>query len=239
VPGIHRKEGLSMNKAGLSGSVGAGGDNYQIDVWLVQRMLNDALPRRPAHRLSGICGPETVDRIKRFQRRFMRRPDGRVDVNGPTYLRLLRLHPGKNWRGHAARWDHSKKIESLHRVMRPRVEDVLEQLWLKDFQPKIHYGWRSLRQQADIVARGRSRVTFSFHNVQMNDGTPSSYAADIIDRRWGWEQQAMDSGFWTALGDAAKTADLYWGGNWGRPDYAHVQYWNDGKLKEFKEEAGL
>jgi len=40
---------------------------------------------------------------------------------------------------------------------------------------------------------------------------PNSYAADIIDKRWGWKKEAETNGFWTVLGEEAKERGLVWG----------------------------
>ena len=79
----------------LSGSVGSGGRNRFGDVLAVQTLLNKFIvvgsltgvePLAP----SGSVDSRTVSAIRAFQRQFvrMRRPDGRVDPNGPT-LRAL------------------------------------------------------------------------------------------------------------------------------------------------------
>lgn len=70
----------------LRGSVGLGGRNWQPDVVVVQRLLERAhVSPGP---VDGRCGRLTMQAIERFQNAFMRRPDGRVDVNGPTLRRL-------------------------------------------------------------------------------------------------------------------------------------------------------
>ena len=71
---------------GLRGSVGLGGRNWQPDVVIVQRLLERAeVSPGP---VDGRCGRLTMQAIERFQHGFLRRPDGRVDVNGPTLRRL-------------------------------------------------------------------------------------------------------------------------------------------------------
>jgi hypothetical protein len=46
------------------------------------------------------------------------------------------------------------------------------------------------------------------------------YAVDIVDRRFGWDAKP---GFWTALGRATKKHGCAWGGDWKKPDVAHVE----------------
>ncbi|WP_346839063.1 hypothetical protein [Microbulbifer sp. SAOS-129_SWC] len=79
--------------AELTASVGAKGRNFPADVRLVQELLNRAT-RVPWALLAvdGLIGPRTIERIKRFQHRVagFARPDGRVDVSGRTWSRLVR-----------------------------------------------------------------------------------------------------------------------------------------------------
>lgn len=70
----------------LNGSVGLGGRNRKADVVTVQRALLDAAVAPGP--IDGVCGRQTIQAIERFQATVMRRPDGRVDVNGPSWRRL-------------------------------------------------------------------------------------------------------------------------------------------------------
>ena len=90
------------------------------------------------------------------------------------------------------------------------------------------------------MAKGRSKVRFSFHNAQKKDGTPNAYAVDVIDRRWGWGDEAEAKGFWKALGRAGKAEGLYWGGDWRSfKDWAHLQLYPNRELSRVKKESGL
>ena len=144
-----------------------------------------------------------------------------------------------SWNGHAARWSQSKKLASLAFDFVGPVTLVLADLEDQGFQPKIHYGWRSVEQQAEIVAKGRSKVSFSFHNVSVDAATPAALAADIIDQRWAWGLSAQANGFWSALGEAAELYDLHWGGRWKSPDVAHVQLYDNSELARFRKDAGF
>ena len=62
--------------------------------------------------------------------------------------------------------------------------------------------------QRRLFEEGNSKVRFSFQNAQMKNGTPRAYAADVIDKRWGWGDEAAAQGFWDALGKAAKAESL-------------------------------
>jgi peptidoglycan L-alanyl-D-glutamate endopeptidase CwlK len=222
-------------------SVGRGGENLKTDTRRIQQLLNAVFPATPL-KVDKLCGPKTIRRIVRFQRRFLRKPDGRVDPGGRTLKRLNAAVPGmqQEWKGDSSRWSHEKKLASLDNRMRSKVERTLETLKGEGFRPKVFFAWRSLAVQHDLVLRGVSKARFSFHNAQKKDGTPSAYAADIIDRRWAWTKKAEKNGFWETLGRAAKQEGLYWGGNWRTfKDWAHVQYFPNRKLAEVKKESGF
>lgn len=72
--------------AALSASVGLGGINHRYDVMVVQRLLTQA-GCSPGP-IDGLCGRRTMAAIERFQHGLIAQPDGRVDVNGPTFRRL-------------------------------------------------------------------------------------------------------------------------------------------------------
>ncbi len=78
----------------ISGSVGQGGDNAGTDVEVVQSLLNG----KAASNLSvdRICGPRTVAAIKTYQAGFLPYPDGKIDVDGRTWGRLLNSPPASN-----------------------------------------------------------------------------------------------------------------------------------------------
>ena len=222
-------------------SVGRGGTNRKGDVRKIQKLLNAIFPATPL-KVDGLCGDKTIRRIERFQRRFMRSPDGRVDRSGRTLRRLNQAAPGLqlDWRGDSSKWSPEKKLQSLDRRMRPKVGRVTEALKAQGFRPKIVYAWRSVAVQQELVAKGRSRVRFSFHNAQKPNGSPRAYAADIIDRRWAWSAMAKANGFWEALGNAAKQEGLFWGGDWRSfKDWAHVQLHPNRMLAEVRRESGL
>lgn len=67
-------------------SVGQGGANRNKDVAVVQVLLR--LNGVDPGRVDGVCSDDTIDAITTFQMRFLRRPDGRVDVDGRTWKEL-------------------------------------------------------------------------------------------------------------------------------------------------------
>ena len=225
----------------ISGSVGRGGKNLKPDTRKIQRFLSEIFPATPLQ-ADGKVGRKTIRRIERFQRRFTQHPDGRVDPNGRTLKRLNAAAPAlqQDWRGDSSKWSEEKKLASLDSRMRAKTKRILALLRDKGFKPRIFFAWRSVAVQQELVANENSTVTFSFHNAQKKNGTPNAYAADIIDRRWAWTDAAADNGFWEALGRAAKTESLFWGGNWRNfKDWAHIQFFPNRHLSEIKKESGL
>ena len=238
-------------------SVGSGGKNDPKDVRRVQQLLNQQ-GTKPKLVVDGRIGPKTIQAIRDFQALFMQRPDGRVDVRGTTLRKLNQENFQRQsalaakkpatelpesrpeWSGDSSQWTSEKKLQSMNPQFRQKVKNVIAVLEEKNFRPRIFFGWRSIQVQAELKRQGRTRVDFSFHNAQKKDGTPNAYAADIIDRRWAWGQSAEDNGFWIALGEAAKTAGLYWGGDWTSfKDVAHIQYYPNSMLSQIRQESGF
>ena len=225
----------------INSSVGRGGKNLKPDTRKIQKILNEVFPATPLQ-VDGDVGQKTIRRIERFPRRFTQNPEGRVAPNGRPLTRLNNAAPGMqpDWRGDSSKWPEDKKLASLDSKMRAKTKRVLASLRDEGYKPKIFFAWRSVAVQQELVANGNSTVRFSFHNAQMKNGTPKAYAADIIDKRWAWTDAAEENGFWEALGRAAKTEDLFWGGNWRNfKDWAHIQLFPNRKLSEIKKESGL
>ena len=141
----------------------------------------------------------------------------------------------QDWRGNPQKWSQEKKLASLDPVLAEKVATILVNLSQRGFQPTIFYGWRDTKTQERLLAAGSSTVSFSFHNATQ-DGQPNSYAADIIDKRYWWENgtEAERNAFWKALGEEAKKLDLIWGGDWRFKDWAHVQLLKNSELATVK-----
>lgn len=79
---------FAINIPSISGSVGLGGSNLFNDVITVQTLLNN---HKANLDIDGISGPKTIEAIQKFQTDTFGwpNPDGRVDVNGQTWLALL------------------------------------------------------------------------------------------------------------------------------------------------------
>ena len=226
----------------LKGSVGMGGANSRDDVITIQTLLKKA-GSEPG-KIDGVCGTRTILAITNFQKKFLPAPDGRVDPGGATWRRLngIAATPPvlSQWSGDSSKWTQEKKLQSLDPGLRHKVQKVLDAVKAAGFQPKIFFGWRSVQVQEELFKQGNTKVHFSFHNAQKPDGTPNAFAADIVDQRWGWDDAAEANGFWTALGTAAKSVGLVWGGDWKDfPDVAHVQSRQNSELAVVKKESGL
>ena len=128
---------------------------------------------------------------------------------------------------------HRQALKDLHPVFRVKVDQLLLDLQLKGWQPVLVYGRRTEAQQRKLVAEGvggkRSwHVSSTFAYLPNSDralDVVRGCAADVIDRRWGWDGLCADKNykFWNDLGASAKALALEWGGDWKKRDVAHVQ----------------
>ena len=183
-----------------------------------------------------------------FQRRFLSQPDGRLDVDGRTWRMLCDACAAStapvaapaDWSGDSSQWPEEKKLASLDPAFRPKVERVLEKLRAAGFQPQVIFGRRSVAVRRQLKASGHSKIDFSFHNAQKRDGTPNSYAVDIVDKRWGWTPDAERNGFWAALERLGKAEGCVWGGDWTSfPDVAHLQDKPNSQLAMVRAASGV
>ena len=71
----------------ITNTVGRGGKNRKADVRKIQNALNQVVSGA-ALVVDGDCGSKTIARIEKFQRIFMRRPDGRIDPAGYEILQV-------------------------------------------------------------------------------------------------------------------------------------------------------
>jgi hypothetical protein len=129
-------------------------------------------------------------------------------------------------------WTQDQKLGSLEPSFRAKVERVLARLKAKGYSPKLDYGWRSVAYQQELVRKGVSKATFSWHNVTDSKGEPMALAADIIQTKPDWN---TSNPFWKAVGEAARAEGLVWGGDWtSLKDYPHVQMYPDALLASYK-----
>lgn len=75
----------------IQASAGLGSLHRPADVGIIQQLLTNA-GEHPGP-IDRRCGRLTISAIERFQRRVLRRPDGRVDVHGSTWRRLTTMSP--------------------------------------------------------------------------------------------------------------------------------------------------
>jgi hypothetical protein len=71
----------------ITGSVGQGGQNRARDVRIVYGLFNNILPTPLA--VSDQVSDELITAIRDFQSAFLSRPDGRIDVGGRTWGKLI------------------------------------------------------------------------------------------------------------------------------------------------------
>lgn len=95
--------------------------------------------------------------------------------------------------------------------------------------------WRSLEQQAELYARGRTspgkivtkaKPGQTYHNYMLADGTPSSLAFDIVPVVKGdlvWGTRGVDGALWDYVGAIGESVGLEWGGSWRFKDRPHFQ----------------
>jgi peptidoglycan L-alanyl-D-glutamate endopeptidase CwlK len=135
-----------------------------------------------------------------------------------------------------------KKLQSLKPELAHKLRPLLMGLRHRGFQPTVLSGWRPLAEQAHLYQQGATAQAFSLHNMQTPDGRPQAQAAEIVDARYGWTDEAQARGFWAALGEEARKYAMYWGGDAAdarRHDRARVQLQPDGELGRLRLEAGL
>jgi hypothetical protein len=145
----------------------------------------------------------------------------------------------------------TRAIEDLHPKFRDKITVLLTLLErdglntgvaATEWQPTIGNGYRSVSDQAQKYREGKSKVTLGFHNVVVgtsDNPRRASLAADIIDRRYSWNQvngsYDIPAEFFKAVGKYAKQLGLEWGGDFAQTDptwkeygmgwdVAHVQY---------------
>ncbi len=105
------------------------------------------------------------------------------------------------------------RLRLVATTLRPRIADLLHRLEVRGYRPLIAEDvWRSPERQRELHREGRSKVAWSFHCATNPDGTPGSLAVDIVDAGLGWD---AGRAFWIALGAAARTEGLNWGGYFG------------------------
>ena len=116
--------------------------------------------------------------------------------------------------------------------------------------------FRSLTEQAEKVAKGRSKVTFGNHGAMDAQGNRASQALDVIDKRYSYgnspssisqigEKATKDRAFlfWGDLGKFGKKHGFTWGGDYshkgnryqknGKPGPPNEMGWDPGHIEMF------
>ncbi len=125
----------------------------------------------------------------------------------------------------------------LHPTLATRLYSVLRDLKELGHNPVLTTGWRTQSEQAQLKAKGRSRVPWSFHQY-LAGKTPASMAVHVTDKNM-WPKgkyvapQNKNNKFWVDLEKSANRHGLYTGRQWKDPfDPAHVQLY-DNSLRKY------
>jgi hypothetical protein len=114
-----------------------------------------------------------------------------------------------------------KRLQLIHRNLRPKVAAVLSDLEGHNTQPVIDAKvWRKPSEQLALYRQGFSRVKYSYHNCTSRKGTPESMAADIVEARFLWDSPSW---FWLKLAASAKAHGLESGIYWGLTTFQRDQ----------------
>lgn len=145
---------------------------------------------------------------------------------------IAKVKSAINW----MQWTESQKLESLDPEFRKKVDKVIMDLKSQGYKPRVDFGWRDLAYQQELVKKGASKTTFSWHNVTNAKGEPAALAVDFIDnsvfKNKKWDDNAK---FWDDLGKAARKQGLIWGGDWKSfKDKPHLQMHDDKYLAAYK-----
>lgn len=139
----------------------------------------------------------------------------------------------------------NKGTNALHPEVQIDWEDIKEELRALGWQPRIVTAFRSLEEQAEKVAKGRSKVAYGFHGTMDENGNPASQALDIIDARYSYGNhpksiaaigkkatEDLARKFWGDLGSIAEDYGYRWGGMFGANGSAYYDF--DGSPSENK-----
>lgn len=112
----------------------------------------------------------------------------------------------EGWRKWAMGWSQQEKLDTLHPLLRSRVEAIFDDLRELGWAPEINYGWRHPAVQASLVAEGYTKTKWSYHGgVLTTPGlgwTAAALASDIYLP--GAKDDAERARFYTALKTTAE-----------------------------------
>ena len=96
-------------------------------------------------------------------------------------------------------------LDLLLPSFRAKVVAMLIELVSTGHYPVVHETLRTPARQAELVRRGTSKSNRSLHLI--------GAALDIICKHHQWDCHRYGCDFYEALGAAAKSVGLYWGGD--------------------------
>lgn len=116
-------------------------------------------------------------------------------------------------------------LAQTHPAFGEVLAKVLVALENRGFSPQIDNTWRSRLRQIERRIFGKSKVWYSFHNVTGPGGLKLAMAADVMDRKCGYDEGSPCARrFWDALEQEANKVGLTTGKHWTSPyDPAHIQ----------------
>ncbi|WP_082055753.1 LysM peptidoglycan-binding domain-containing protein [Geobacillus kaustophilus] len=119
-----------------------------------------------------------------------------------------------------------KKLQNVHPVVAAKARQLISQAYKKGINVIITQGYRSIEEQNELYAQGRTKpgkiVTnakggYSYHNF----GLAFDFAILNPDGSVSWNVDEK----WKRVAQIGKSLGLEWGGDWKSfPDYPHFQY---------------
>lgn len=111
-------------------------------------------------------------------------------------------------------------IKDLVPMMQPLVKSFLAKAKDRGFDLRITSGYRSLEEQAELYAQGRTKPGSIVTNAKPGQSNHNHRRAiDVVDRKNGYN---ID---WPTIGSLGESCGLSWGGRWRRfVDKPHFEY---------------
>lgn len=76
---------------------------------------------------------------------------------------------------------NTERLQQLNPQMRAKIVAIIADMEGHGFRPRIQEAWRSPGDQLAAYNSGHSKLQFGFHNVTNKDGSPNSFAVDLLD----------------------------------------------------------
>ena len=108
---------------------------------------------------------------------------------------------------------NAARLQKVHKGLHRKIEAIIDDMEGHGYRPIIDKNvWRSPAEQAAIKRAGRSKVSYSFHNVTTKDGKPDALACDIVDVNYQWNAPKH---YWLKLAASAEAHGMETGIYWG------------------------